>query len=125
MMKVLQINTTLTSGSTGRLASGIGDFMMKHGHQSYIAYSRKSSETESHEIKIGNKIDFYLHVLKTRLGDRHGFGSKSSTEGLVEKINLISKDQLIEIYEFINDISKMLNVLIYKLNKKGNKIEIK
>jgi len=92
MMKVLQINTTLTSGSTGRLASGIGDFMMKHGHQSYIAYSRKSSETESHEIKIGNKIDFYLHVLKTRLGDRHGFGSKSSTEGLVEKINLISPD---------------------------------
>src|SRR5665647_264637 len=92
MMKVLQINTTLTSGSTGRLASGIGDFMMKHGHQSYIAYSRKSSETESHEIKIGNKTDFYLHVTKTRLLDRHGFGSKSSTKNLVEKINYIIPD---------------------------------
>lgn len=44
---------------------------------------------------------------------------------ICEKINLISKDQLIEIYEFINDIGKMLNILIYKLNKKGNKIEIK
>ncbi|MCK9467335.1 MAG: four helix bundle protein [Candidatus Absconditabacterales bacterium] len=44
---------------------------------------------------------------------------------ICEKINLTGKEQLIEIYEFIKDISIMLNVLIYKLNKKGNKIEIK
>jgi len=44
---------------------------------------------------------------------------------ICENINLIDNNNLKEIHQFIKDISKMLNVLIYKLNKKGNKIEIK
>jgi four helix bundle protein len=64
----------------------------------------------------------YIKFLHISLGSLY----ELETQVIIcEKINLTGKDQLIEIYEFIKDISKMLNVLIYKLNKKGNKIEIK
>ena len=37
-------------------------------------------------IKIGNQLDIYLHVLKARLFDASGFGSKKSYQFFVKQI---------------------------------------
>jgi len=93
MKKILQINTVSNSGSTGRIAEGIARCIVAQNWESYIAYGRHSNDSQySEEILIGNKIDFYIHAVGTRLFDSHGFFSKSATQDLIKKIELISPD---------------------------------
>ena len=54
-MKILQINTTINSGSTGRIAENIGTVLIEAGHESYIAYGR------------GEQIDMDLVPIRLRL----------------------------------------------------------
>jgi putative colanic acid biosynthesis glycosyltransferase len=91
-MIVLQINTTANSASHGRIAAGIGKQLIQGGHKSYIAYGRTGYECGSELIKTGDKFDQGLHYLKSRLIDRHGFGSGYSTSRLVRKIQRIEPD---------------------------------
>ena len=91
-MKILQINTTVNSGSTGRIAEDIGKIFISSGHESFIAYGRGNQASESNLIRIGNKIDMYLHGFKSLLTDRHGFGSKLATKKLIQEIELIKPD---------------------------------
>ena len=86
-MKVLQINTTGSSGSTGRIASEIGDLTLKLGHESTIGVGRIYGQSKSSMIRIGNRIDFILHVLNSRMFDRHGFGSKRATDSFISRIS--------------------------------------
>lgn len=91
-MKVLQINTTVNSGSTGRIAEDIGRTLISNGHESYIACGRVNQNSVSRLIKIGNKLDFFFHVLKSLFTDRHGFGSKRATKKLLKQIDIIKPD---------------------------------
>ena len=92
-MKVLQINTTVNTTSTGRIAEEIGQMLQQHGHESYIAYKKVGpAGSTSKLIPFGSKIDVYLHGLKTRIFDRHGFGSGRATRQLIEKIDEINPD---------------------------------
>lgn len=91
-MKILQINTSVNSGSTGRIAEDIGRLLISGGNESYIAFGRGAGTSASAKINIGNKFDFYAHVLKTRLTDRHGFGSLLATKALINKIDKINPD---------------------------------
>ena len=91
-MKVLQINAIVNSGSTGRIAEDIGKVLIANGHESYIAYGRGMRPSNSQLIRIGNQKDILFHVLKTRLFDRHGFGSKKATIELIQAIDKIKPD---------------------------------
>lgn len=92
MKKLLQVNSVVNSGSTGRIAEEIGLTAIATGWESYIAYGRNDRPSKSELIKIGNDWDIKLHGLQTRLFDRHGLGSKSATQDLVEKIEKIKPD---------------------------------
>jgi len=91
-MKILQINTVVNSGSTGRIAEEIGLEVMSQGYESYIAYGRGHRPSKSNLIKIGNKKDVYLHGIRTLLFDQHGLGSKGATQSLLKNIKLIDPD---------------------------------
>src|SRR5699024_10413441 len=92
-MKVLQINASVNTGSTGRITEEIGQVLQDEGHKSYIAYKTAGAAGSSSAlIKIGNKLDLYRHGLKTRLLDQHGFGSKRPTLKLIEEIEHIDPD---------------------------------
>ena len=99
MPTLLQINTCLHIGGTGGIAENIGKLVIENGWNSYIAYSRnmitnapQQELSSSKLIKIGNKCDFILHVLKTRLLDQHGLGSKRATRQLIKTIDSIHPD---------------------------------
>ena len=91
-MKLLQINTTVNSGSTGRIAEDIGLEVIKAGNESYIAASIINRPSKSNTIQIGTKFDKIKHGLTSRLLDRHGFGSVNATRKLLNKIEQINPD---------------------------------
>lgn len=93
-MRTLQINTSVNSGSTGRIAEDIGRVLLENGHESYIAYGRGDRPSQSHKIKIGNKRDLYTHGLKTLFFDKHGLGSIRATKSFVQKIDDIKPDAI-------------------------------
>lgn len=93
-MRVLQINAVANTGSTGRIAEEIGNVLMEHGHESYIAYGRGHAKSTSRLLKIGSTKDVYLHGIYTLLTDRHGFSSKGATERLIRQIQSIKPDIL-------------------------------
>lgn len=91
-MKLLQINSTVNSGSTGRIAEDIGKVLIANGHESYIAFGRGHRPSQSKLIRIGNAFDVYWHGLQTLLFDRHGFASKRATKRLINYINELKPD---------------------------------
>lgn len=91
-MKLLQINTTVNSGSTGRIAEDIGITLLEAGHESFIAAANTDRPSRSALVPIGNATDRNLHGLKTRLLDLHGFGSKAATRKFVLQLKKINPD---------------------------------
>ena len=67
---------------------------MKKGWESYIAYSSRESlvPCKSKVIKVGNKIDPYIHYVENLLLDREGLSSRCATKKLVEQIKDINPD---------------------------------
>ncbi|MDD4781851.1 MAG: glycosyltransferase [Tissierellia bacterium] len=87
--KVLQINSVVNSGSTGRIAEEIGQTAISCGWKSYIAYGRNERTSKSKIIRIGNDLDIKLHGIQTRLFDRHGLTSKGATKKFIQEIKEI------------------------------------
>jgi len=74
------------------MAEGIGIAAIENGFESYIAAAYTNRPSQSIVIKIGGNLDRKLHGLKTRLCDRHGFGSKRATKKLISSITEIKPD---------------------------------
>jgi glycosyltransferase involved in cell wall biosynthesis len=112
-LKLLQINTTVNSGSTGRIAEEIGKLVMQQGQESFIAFGRGHRPSASKTIRIGNGWDFRLHALKTRFFDLHGFGSVKSTRAFIETVNKINPDiiHLHNIHGYYLNVKVLFNYL--------------
>lgn len=91
-MRILQINTVVNSGSTGRIAEDIGNQVIESGNESFIAFGRGGGASSSYLLRIGNKCEELLHGLQTILLDRHGLGSYGATTKLVGQIREIKPD---------------------------------
>ena len=92
MLKILQLNTTVNTGSTGRIAEEIGKTMISKGWESYIAYGRTARESHSHIIRIGNDFDIFVHGLSTRFLDNHCLSSTRATHAFIKKLEKIKPD---------------------------------
>jgi len=92
MPKLLQICVEGNTGSTGRIAEGIGNYVQNYGWESYIAHGRFPRPSSSNIIRIGTKFDVFFHGILTRLFDMHGLGSKLATKRLIKKIEFIKPD---------------------------------
>lgn len=92
MKKLLQINITANSGSSGHIAEGIGETVISHGWESYIAYGRSMQPSKSKLIKIGDGWDIMWHGLQSRLFDNHGLASKNATHKLIRQIKELAPD---------------------------------
>lgn len=114
-MKILQINTSVNTGSTGRITEQIGQKAIQNGYTSIIAYGVScGSGSHSKLIKVGQQSDILLHGIKTRLFDLHGFGSKKATSTLVNKIANLNPDVigLHNLHGYYLNIEVLFNYLI-------------
>ncbi len=92
MPTLLQINTVINSGSTGRIAEQLGELVMANGWNSYIAFGRSPRPSASRTIRVGGRCAVYAHGLLTRFFDAHGFGSRFATKKLIKQIEKIKPD---------------------------------
>ncbi len=92
MPTLLQINTVINSGSTGRIAEEIGQTAIAAGWRSVIAYGRNPRPSQSETIRIGSKFDTYLHALRSRIFDDHGFASRRATENFIRELEKLNPD---------------------------------
>ena len=104
MSRILFINS-VCNGSTGTICKNLYKAAVEEGHECCIAYGRGEAPKGFKTIKIGNKLDIYLHVLKARLFDASGFGSKQATKEFIKKID-----------EFKPDIIHLHNIHGYYVN---------
>jgi putative colanic acid biosynthesis glycosyltransferase len=112
-MKILQVNTVVNSTATGRFAEDLGRLLIAKGHESYIAYGRGNRQSESELIRIGNKSDVLFHLIKTRISDKHGFGSKAATENFIKVVEYNRPDiiSLHNIHGYYINIEILFNYL--------------
>ena len=117
MKKLLLINVSANTGSTGRIAEEIGESAIANGFDSYFAYGRKEEGSECHLMRIGCDFDNKIHVLQTRLFDNHCFASNWATRQFIKEIDRL-RPNVINIHN-IHGYYANLEVLLNYLSKKG------
>lgn len=120
MPKLLQINITANWGSTGKIAEAIGLAAIKQGWKSYIAYGRWSNPSQSHLIKVGGKLDMYLHYAEQRIRDNEGLCSRGATKRLIAQIKEIQPD-VVQLHN-VHDHYLNYRLLFEYLNKTNIKV---
>ena len=93
-MKIVQINAVYEYSSTGRTTMEMHEFLQSQGEESYVFCSNKQMP-EMNVFQVGNKLDYRLHSLMSRLTDSQGLHSKSSTEQLLKQLETIQPDIVI------------------------------
>lgn len=93
MPTLLQIDSCLGIGSTGRITESIGALAKARGWDCYIAHgARYVGNTKMHSIPVVTKMGEYRHALRSMLFDAHGLGSACETKRLIEQIEQIKPD---------------------------------
>lgn len=90
-MKVLQINSVCGTGSTGRIAVQISDYLNQKEVENYIAYGFGKSERPN-TFCFGNKLDAHLHSFLSRKLGWQGKMSHVPTWRLIQYMECISPD---------------------------------
>ena len=117
---LLQINVTANWGSTGKIAEQIGQCAIVHGWDSYIAYGRWYNPSQSHLIKIGDKLNMYQHYAEQRIFDNEGLCSRRATKEFIKRIDEI-KPNVIQLHN-IHDHYLNYRLLFEYLNKTDIKV---
>ena len=92
MKRILIINVSANTGSTGRIAEEIGQKAAANGYDFYFGYGRLGRQSEAHLIRIGSDWDVKVHGLESMLFDNHGFGSRKATKRFIQEIEHIKPD---------------------------------
>ena len=106
-MKIVLINTTAVSGSTGKIAYGFYSKLKEHRNDVRIYYGRNDKVDESDIICFNTKLDIYIHAFMARLTGLQGYFSSFATNRLIK-----------ELKEFKPDIVQLYNLHGYYLNMK-------
>lgn len=120
MPKLLQINVTANWGSTGKIAEQIGLCAQARGWESYIAYGRMMNPSNGQLIKVGRKLDNYIHFAENRLLDNEGLSSRNATKKLIKEIENIQPD-VIQLHN-IHDHYLNYRLLFSYLNRTNIKV---
>lgn len=93
MPKLLQINSTLNLGSTGRITEQIATLASNRGWDCFIAYGGRYVNSSEHEkVPVSSRLDNYVHAFEGMFLGRHGLGSYHSTLSFIERIKIIQPD---------------------------------
>ena len=92
MPKLLQINVCSAVLSTGKIAEDIANKARESRWETYMAWGRFSKPSPSIQIRVGSKVDTYIHFAEHKLFDREGLASKKATRKLIKQIEKISPD---------------------------------
>lgn len=116
-MKVLLINVTCGTGSTGVIAVEIATRLESLGHEAYIAYGQGVS-TYHKSYKIGGILENKVHALwHTRVCGREGFGTRRGTKRFIRWIEQLQPD-VVQILNLHSNFLHFPMLFTYLKNKK-------
>lgn len=93
MMRLLEINSVVNFGSTGKIVSDLAEYAQHHGAEVLVCYGRGEAEAPFALYRIGHgKFNFYEAALETRLFDNSGFASRQPTKKLLKVIDNFQPD---------------------------------
>lgn len=112
-MKILLINTIYATGSTGKICAHLYENAKKSGHIPYIGYGRNFCPNVPNSYLIGNKFDFFSHVLSNFLRGNSGFASSRVTVKFLKWVDTIQPDiiHLHNIHGFYINIPLLFNYI--------------
>lgn len=118
-MKVVQINTTCGSGSTGKICIAVSKLLTSRNVENYILYTSGHSD---YSCGIKYAGDYYkkLQALKSRVLGNGGFNSHIATKRLIYNLERIQPD-IVHIHN-IHSHDCNLNMLFRYLKKKSIKL---
>lgn len=110
-MRILQINSVIDRGSTGRITRDLYDYLESQGHECVIAFGRGETVPGYKTIQFGSSLEQMSHLIYSRLTDRHGFASHAATRKLIREIKKYKPDliQLHNIHGYYLNIKTLFN----------------
>lgn len=90
-MKIVQINATCGSGSTGKICVDISRLLTDKHIENYIIYSGKKSDYPL-GIHCGDYKEIKIQAIRSRLFGFYGFNSKRITKRILKKLDEIEPD---------------------------------
>lgn len=90
-MKLVQINATCGSGSTGKICVAVSRLLNNENIENYILYSSGKSNYEN-GIKYTSDVYIKLQALRSRILGNYGFGSLIATKKLISQLKEINPD---------------------------------
>ncbi|MCK7645410.1 glycosyltransferase [Shewanella sp. JNE10-2] len=112
-MKIIQINSVCGVGSTGRIVTDIHSALQNKGIESFVMYGQGESRACDSAIKISSRLDFYSHVVQTRLFDIHGFCTTNATQHAIKVLENLEPDivHLHNIHGYYLNVEVLFNYL--------------
>ena len=90
-MKLVQINITCGSGSTGKICVAVSKLLNLAGVENYILYTSGQSEYQNGK-KYMNDFAVKCQALKSKVFGTYGFQSKAATKRLISQLDRIAPD---------------------------------
>lgn len=84
-----EITIEANAGSTGKASEALCDELTTQGWDCIIAYGRNNYQSKHKTYPIGNRLGQFFHLLKARLLDAEGLGSRWATQRLVKQLKKI------------------------------------
>lgn len=91
-MRIAQICTNAMSGSVGRIAQNLADYINDSGNDCVIFFSRGKDSESNRVNRFGGKLGVYSHAILARLFDSDGLHSRKDTENLIRCLDRYSPD---------------------------------
>ena len=91
-MKILLVNSVYGIGSTGKIVKKLYEGIISAGNQAVVCYGRGEKNEDPSIIKICTNIEFYLHVLLSRVLGLNGMFSLLATQRLIKEIKRFKPD---------------------------------
>lgn len=118
-MKVVQMNITCSSGSTGKICLAISKHLFANGIENYILFSSGTSEYE-YGIKYMRDVSVKLEAFRSHLSGMYGFCSQLSTRRVLRILDKIQPD--IVCLHNLHGHNCNLSMLFAYLKKKNIKV---
>lgn len=90
-MKIVQLNVTCGSGSTGKICLAVSKILNEKEIENYILYSEGESSYEN-AIKYTSNFQIKFEALKSKVFGEYGFNSKAITKKLINELEKIKPD---------------------------------
>ncbi len=90
-MKIVQINTTCSTGSTGKICAAVSNLLTERGIENYVLYSSGYSNMPN-SIRYNNDLQIKIGAFSSRLLGNWGFEGSASTLRLITILDDLKPD---------------------------------